>query len=124
MTICLITAAVILVGAGCGKEIQPPPESSSSLIQSPQDALVPATIYTLEQVAEHAALDDCWIALDGTVYDITEFAPGYAGGQEAITRWCGQDASEGFSTKNFSSQPHAAASKLKLDPYFIGSLAN
>jgi len=125
VTIFLIIGAVILVGAGCGKEIQSPPmEDPSSLFQSPEDALVPATIYTLEQVAEHATLDDCWIALDQTVYNITEFIPSHSDGEGAVARWCGKDASAEFSGESGDGHAHDATAKLKLDPYFIGSLAD
>ena len=44
-------------------------------------------------------------------------------GAEEITRWCGQDATDGFNTKNQTGGQHSATSKLGLDSYFTGHLS-
>ena len=124
VTFFLAICFAALSGAGCNSGNRAPVPSASRELPLPEDALVPATIYTFEELEGHSTPDDCWIVIDGTVYDVTGFIPGHPGGEEAITRWCGQDASAGFSTKNFSGQSHDAASKLKLDPYFIGVISN
>ena len=33
-------------------------------------------VFTLADVAEHNTDDDCWIAVDGKVYDVTPFLQG------------------------------------------------
>lgn len=33
-----------------------------------------------QEVEKHNSQDDLWIVVDGTVYDITEFAPKHPGG--------------------------------------------
>lgn len=65
---------------------------------------------TENEVAKHTEEDDCWIIIDGQVYDVTEYVrdtrashntasgkghPG-AGGALVILNFCGKDASEEF----------------------------
>ena len=38
--------------------------------------------YTLDQVKEHKAENDCWTIYDGRVYDITEYAKVHPGGRK------------------------------------------
>lgn len=35
------------------------------------------------EVAKHATPDDCWILVNGKVYDLTKFAPNHPGGAES-----------------------------------------
>jgi|TARA_B110000285_G_C15063494_1_gene583718 cytochrome b involved in lipid metabolism len=40
------------------------------------------TFYTLEEVAQHTAQDDCWTIYKGKVYDVTEYAKVHPGGKK------------------------------------------
>jgi cytochrome b involved in lipid metabolism len=51
--------------------------------------------YTLAQVAEHSTQDNCWIAIEGKVYNVTSFISGHPGGNK-ILQGCGKDATEYF----------------------------
>jgi len=35
---------------------------------------------TVEEIRRHASSDDCWLVVDNTVWDLTEFAPQHPGG--------------------------------------------
>lgn len=41
------------------------------------------TLISVEEISKHNNVDDCWIVVDGKVWDITEFAPEHPGGGES-----------------------------------------
>lgn len=51
--------------------------------------------YTMSEVSTHNNPEDCWFAIDNSVYDVTDFIPNHPGG-EMILKGCGKDASELF----------------------------
>lgn len=46
------------------------------------------TNFSLEEVAKHNQKNDCWLVLEGKVYNVTEFV-GIHPGQDAILEGCG-----------------------------------
>lgn len=38
------------------------------------------TLLSVEEISKHNNPDDCWIVVDGKVWDMTEFAPEHPGG--------------------------------------------
>ncbi|KAK4688773.1 L-lactate dehydrogenase (cytochrome), partial [Tremellales sp. Uapishka_1] len=46
------------------------------------------------EVQKHASADDCWVIIDGRIYDLTEFAADHPGGAQHIHRAAGRDATE------------------------------
>ncbi|KAL9095709.1 MAG: hypothetical protein Q9165_002141 [Trypethelium subeluteriae] len=46
------------------------------------------------EVQKHATQEDCWIVVEGKVWDLTDFAPEHPGGLESITEHAGHDATE------------------------------
>jgi len=51
---------------------------------------------TMADVEEHNSEEDCWIAIHGKVYDLTEFAEEHPAGPESIIELAGQDGTEAF----------------------------
>ena len=78
--------------------------------------------YALSEIATHNSATDCWLAIEGKVYDITEFIGSHPGGQE-ILRGCGLDATAFFTSRPGSGTPHSAVAEAKLDQFEIGVLA-
>lgn len=60
--------------------------------------LVPITDkeYTMEEVEAHDADDDCWIVVDGKVYDATPYLERHPGGAYSITSLGGTDTSVAY----------------------------
>lgn len=60
-------------------------------------------VWTAEDVAEHASPHDCWLALEGKVYDMTAFAEEHPGGASLVLDHCGTDATAAFQNVHSSS---------------------
>lgn len=81
---------------------------------------------TLEEIAKHDNKEDCWLAIEGKVYDVSPYvASGFHPGKLAILQGCGKDATELFNTRPMSKNPSAHSSRARemLPKYFIGDLA-
>ncbi|KAF4664580.1 hypothetical protein FOL47_005067 [Perkinsus chesapeaki] len=48
------------------------------------------------EVAKHTSEDDCWVIINGKVYDVTKWLPLHPGGVAAIMAYAGKDATEQF----------------------------
>ena len=51
---------------------------------------------TMQEVERHNTPDDCWVVLNGKVYDLSTFQKGHPGGSEIITENAGKDLSNLF----------------------------
>ena len=85
-------------------------------------AFAMAAPLTLEEVAKHATGADCWMVIDGNVYDVTSFVEAHPGGP-AIVGGCGKDASELFHTRPMGSgTDHDQDAKDTLATLLLGPL--
>lgn len=44
-------------------------------------------LISVEEISKHATPDDCWIVVDGKVWDLSEFAPEHPGGGESMSAY-------------------------------------
>ncbi|KAH8091636.1 hypothetical protein JL720_5948 [Aureococcus anophagefferens] len=73
--------------------------------------------YTLADVAKHDTPQDCWIAVNGVVYDTNPYLAEHPGGASSITMNAGTDATDEFTAI------HSRKAWTLLDKYAIGTLA-
>jgi len=73
--------------------------------------------FTLDDVAKHASETDCWMAIDGKVYDATKTVDKHAGGP-AILKGCGKEATELFNAV----EKHGGKARGFLPSLQIGTL--
>lgn len=85
--------------------------------------------FSVEEVAQHTKVDDCWTIINGGVYNITNYVPMHPGGDE-ILRTCGTDGSSLFTERKTDSgeligsgTPHSNTAENQLSSYKIGELS-
>ncbi|GAA1340641.1 hypothetical protein GCM10009594_11580 [Kocuria palustris] len=88
-------------------------ESSSAATESE------AETYTMDEVAEHDGAESCWAAIDGGVYDLSDWIAQHPGGEGAIESLCGSDGTEAFTGQHEGSDRVAE----QLAEFRIGELA-
>lgn len=126
----LISAGLILLGAGCSSATNTSPTgankpnstptASQPPAQTPQQQAAADTVknnppiqtpttnqqadatlsYTLAEVGQNNSPSKCWTAVNGYVYDVTAYAPKHPGGKEQVYAICGKDGSTLFNGKH------------------------
>ncbi|KAJ1548977.1 hypothetical protein HK405_011945 [Cladochytrium tenue] len=76
-----------------------------------------ATVHTLAEIAKHTTGKDCWMVIDGLVYDVTDFLSEHPGGDEVMLDVAGKDA-----TQAFEDIGHSDDARKTLKSYLIGKL--
>jgi cytochrome b involved in lipid metabolism len=92
----------------------------------PNEAAGPSSVgtektLTLVDVARHHEAKDCWMAIDGTVYNLTVYLPQHPSNPAVILQWCGKEATEAYQTKN-KGRPHSSRADQLLSTFAIGKL--
>ena len=126
---CVTEYTTVTVGSGTATSQAPvqatapvatTPTTGSSVAPSTGSATAPASSgYTLANVSTHNTASNCWSAVDGKVYNLTNWISQHPGGAAEITAMCGVDASAAFSGQ------HAGARKpaQELAAFYLGDLA-
>jgi cytochrome b involved in lipid metabolism len=58
----------------------------------PADAVKVGNPYTMQEVEKHASQEDCWVAINGKVCNLTQFMAIHPGGVQPILSKAGKDA--------------------------------
>ena len=99
-------------------------EASEGANESPSPEPEPAEsaaaqTYTLADVALRSSADECWVAIDGAVYDLTAWARSHPGGRAAILGLCGTDGTAEF----LGQHGGQARPSMTLDEYYLAPLS-
>jgi len=82
----------------------------------------PAVKYSLSEVAQHDSADDCWVIMEGVVYDVTDYIASHPGG-ESIVEGCGIDGTFIYDNRPMGSgSPHSDNARALREQYKIGEL--
>ncbi|XP_078180121.1 cytochrome b5 [Carex rostrata] len=74
-------------------------------------------LYSMKEVAEHNSADDCWIVVNGKVYDVTSYLDDHPGGADVMIETTGKDA-----TEEFEDAGHSKDARNQMKDYCIGEL--
>jgi len=94
---------------------EPQPTQTAEPTQDPEESV---NGFTLAQVSERNSAAECWVAIDGGVYDLTQWIRSHPGGSGAILNLCGKDGSASFTSQHGSQ----ARPSSTLDGYYLAPL--
>ena len=69
---------------------------AADIIRNGADPRASKPAISPQEVARHNKADDCWVVIDGFVYDVTFFLPNHPGGEDVIRANAGKDVSAVF----------------------------
>lgn len=103
-----------------GKENQQMTQEEGSLPVEEEKEETPT--FSFIEVGKHNSSNDCWLAIHGKVYDVTEFISSHPGGK-ALLEGCGKDATGLYETRPMGSgKPHSQKARDLLPKYYVGDL--
>lgn len=102
------------------------PDSNFQKENTVSDASSPTSqaIYTAAELSKHKSPQDCWVAINGNIYNVTAYLDKHPGGSDLILMVCGQDATKAFNTQGGTGGQHSSSAKQELEKYKIGTLAD
>ncbi|KAI4379204.1 hypothetical protein MLD38_005530 [Melastoma candidum] len=74
-------------------------------------------LFSAVEVALHNTREDCWIVVEGKVYDVSSYLDEHPGGDDVILETTGKDATEGFEDAG-----HSKDARELLATFCIGEI--
>ncbi|GAA0183080.1 hypothetical protein Leryth_019346 [Lithospermum erythrorhizon] len=74
-------------------------------------------VWTFEEVVKHNKHNDCWLIMDGKVYDVSSYMDDHPGGDEVLLSTTGKDA-----TNDFEDVGHSDSARKMLVKFHIGDI--
>lgn len=96
------------------------PEITNTSPKPTPEAKQEMVSYGMTEVSKHNTETDCWLVIQGKVYDVTKFIPDHPGGVE-ILRGCGKDATSLFQGEREHAEGNVATTYLPT--YLIGTVS-
>ncbi len=101
--------------------IAPNTKTQSTVLPSSHPITSNGAVLSVTEVAKHSGADSCWMIISGKVYDFTEYFGMHPGGNGTLLKYCGQDGSVGYVTKD-KNRPHSSYADSLLSRYYLGDL--
>ena len=87
------------------------------------DTQAGGAVISLEELALHNSEADCWMAIEGKVYNLSDYLPKHPTPASMLVPWCGKEATEGMRTKGYG-RDHSPMAWEMLQTYEVGTLAD
>lgn len=118
----ILVASIVLSGcvsstSNQGSEAYPAPNSS----ESPKDLQVSganARNFTLSEISQFNSKENCLMAIDGKVYNLTGYFGKHPAGDKTLLFGCGKDSTAIFTEK------HSQKTRELLPPFYAGELSS
>ena len=116
-------AATLVMGCGADDIAEPEQAEQPPIAQDPaaDDSVTdetgegPAEQITMARVEENDTADSCWTAIDGLVYDVTDWVDQHPGGPDRIEQLCGTDGTENFTDQHSGApQPESQLAEFQI----------
>ncbi len=93
-------------------------QKQTNLVSVPKQKLV----LNLAEISRHNTVNDCWMIISNSIYNVTSYVYQHPGGANEIIKFCGQDATVAFQTKDNRGRDHSGQAYSMLTPYYLGDL--
>jgi cytochrome b involved in lipid metabolism len=94
---------------------------SSNQVVSTSGIVMISVNLTAEEVKKHVIPSDCWMIINGNVYDVSNYDVNHPGGAYRIDSYCGADATLAFNTMDGKGSHSSFANQL-LAGMLLGTL--
>ncbi|XP_054808942.1 cytochrome b5 isoform X2 [Prosopis cineraria] len=74
-------------------------------------------LYTMQEASQHNTKGDCWVVIEGKVYDVTSYLDDHPGGDEVVLLATGKDA-----TDEFEDAGHSQSARELMEKFCIGEV--
>ncbi|XP_071689894.1 cytochrome b5 [Rutidosis leptorrhynchoides] len=74
-------------------------------------------LYSMQEASEHNSAGDCWIVVDGKVYDVSSYMEEHPGGDDVLLEVTGKDA-----TDEFEDAGHSKSARELMESFCVGEL--
>jgi cytochrome b involved in lipid metabolism len=81
------------------------------------------TTYALDEIARHNSAGNCWMVIDGQVYDLSSYAERHPAAPDVFLAWCGKEATTAYRTKT-RGRPHSSYADELLATFRIGAASS
>jgi cytochrome b involved in lipid metabolism len=77
---------------------------------------------SVSEVASHNTANDCWVVIDGSVYQLDKYMSQHPGGKAVLTSLCGKDGSKAFANQHArQALPNSELAKLYIGAFATAS---
>lgn len=120
------TTGIFWIGIGyfavrCPHDQAPAPVSILELPKASAGKKIP-----LAEVARHDKPGDCWMVIEGKVYEVHNFIDLHPSAAGVMEPYCGKEATQPYvviDSGKLKGQPHSARANELLAEYLVGELA-
>ncbi len=90
------------------------------------EPVIKSLTLNMSEIKKHNTKSDCWMLINGKVYDITSYFGKHPGGNSTMSATCGIDATDAYMTQDPSAtssgsrSDHSSKAQSLLSNYYLG----